>query len=91
MGRKKMLRAITENAGLHGEVVSGVPLLEISGNDRVLIENFVSVASYTETFIQIYVLFGMYEISGSHLMISYITKDQLVICGNISTVSLCKG
>lgn len=91
MGQRRMLRTITENAGLHGEAVSGIPLLEISGDDRILIENYVCVAGYTETFIQVRVLFGMYEISGSHLMMSCIKKDQLVICGQISAVALCRG
>lgn len=91
MARGKMLRRITENAGLLGEPVSGVSLLEISGDDRVLVENFKCVVSYTERHIQVRVDFGLYDISGCGLVLSCMSKDQLVIHGRIDSVALHRG
>lgn len=83
-----MLRTITENAGLYGEPVSGVSLLEISGDDRVLIENYICVVSYTDYLIQVRVNFGMYQISGCSLVLSCISREQLVIRGKVDSVVL---
>lgn len=88
MARRKIVRTITDRAGLHSETVSGAPLLEISGDDRVLVENYICVVGYTDCFVQIRTEFGMYEIAGSSLIISCIQKDQLVVCGRVSGVTL---
>lgn len=91
MARRKIVRTITDRAGLHSETVSGAPLLEISSDDRVLVENYLCVVEYTECLVQIRMEFGMYEIAGSSLMISCIQKDQLVVCGRIDSVTLRRG
>lgn len=88
MARRKILRTITDHAGLHSETVSGASLLEISGDDRVLIENYICVVGYTDCLVQVRMEFGLYEISGCSLMISCIQKDQLVICGRVNCVTL---
>ena len=88
MSRRKILRTITDQVGLHSEAVSGVTLLEISGDDRVLIENFICILGYTDSTVQVQVEFGIYEISGGSLVISCIQKDQMVIYGRVDCITL---
>ena len=88
MARRKILRTITDQVGLHSEAVSGVTLLEISGDDRVLLENYLCILGYTDSLVRVRVEFGVYEISGCSLVISCIQKEQMVIYGRVDCITL---
>ena len=88
MKQAKLLRSFTEKAGLHMETLSDLPLLELCGEDRILVENHKCVVGYTEREIIIRVSFGLIEISGEALEISRANKEQLIIYGRIRNISL---
>ena len=87
----KLLRTITERCGLHGESIPGTVLIEIHGEDRVLIENHRCVSSYSDSEVTVLVRFGSVQILGSGLVISSLQSDRLIIRGCIQSVSLQKG
>lgn len=73
-----------------GGVVPGVPLVEISGDRRVLIEHHRGVVGYGCHEIRVRVSYGILSISGSGLNLARMTGEQLVICGCIDGVRLMK-
>ena len=68
----------------------GRPLVEISGDRRVLIENHLGVKVYSRDQIVINVKFGCIQICGCGLELRKMSKDQLVVLGEIQSVILQK-
>ena len=91
MKTKNVLRELTERAGLYGEPIPGIPLLELSGDDRVLIENHQCVNSYSPEEIVVRVAFGCIRLEGSALVLACVGKDQLVVHGKVDRISLERG
>lgn len=67
-----------------------LPLIEIAGTGRVLIENHGGVTGYGRDCIRVRVKYGQICISGGSLEIAKMTKDQLVISGCIQEVKLLR-
>lgn len=82
------LGKVVMGADLPGEVLPGQPLVEITEDCRVLIENHSGVTLYGYREIHIKVGFGKVCISGSGLELARMTKQQLVITGHIDCVTL---
>ncbi len=69
-------------------VLQKLPIVEITGHSRVLVENHMGVLSYSLEEIQMKVSFGKLQINGCSLKIMQLSKEQMVICGNIDSVQL---
>lgn len=67
------------------------PLVEISGQKRVLIENHQGVCGYDRGEILVSVSYGTVAVRGSGLCLQRMTKEQLVICGCIHSIVLQGG
>lgn len=89
--RGNLLRSITEKADLPAEPLPGVPLVELAGEKRVLIENHQGVTEYSREKIQVRVCYGQICICGAGLELARMTKEQLVISGRIDSLSLLRG
>ena len=89
MGRNWMQR-VTEAADLHGEAMPGVPLVELAGDRRVLIECHRGVTEYSPGRISVRVAYGSVCICGCGLELSVMTKERLVISGRIDSVALVR-
>jgi sporulation protein YqfC len=72
------------------ENISKLPLVEIAGEKRVLVENHLGVIGYSSEEIQIRVCYGVLSVSGSGLQFAQINREQLVICGRVDCVSLLR-
>ena len=66
----------------------GVSLVEIYGQERVLIENHRGIVCYEEHEIHVEVDFGVVIISGDKLSLRNMSKSRLIITGKICTVNL---
>ena len=66
----------------------GLPLIEILGNKRILIERHQGVLAYNTEEIHIQVSGGEICIQGSNLILTKMSKEQLVILGEIQGVTL---
>lgn len=84
MGARNILNTVNQKT----DMIPGVPLLEIAGECRVLIENHRGIMEYSPQQIIVRVKFGTYCIRGSGLQIAKMGKDQLVILGRIEAVQL---
>lgn len=65
-----------------------LPLIEIYGQRRILIENHYGVVCYGCHEVQIKVRFGIVRVCGDDLHLSKMSKDQLIITGTIDRVDL---
>ena len=89
--RKHLWNQIFTAVGLPSESLPFKSLVEISDNDRILIENHKGVVLYTHEEIHIRLDKNMLCISGSDLLICYMSKERLVISGCINSVIFAKG
>lgn len=76
---------------LTNEPIPGVPLIEIAGDRRVLIENHRGVSLYGCNEIKVCVKQGCISIKGQRLNLAKMSKQQLVIIGNIEGVAIFYG
>lgn len=86
--RNEIVRRTTEALDVPGDLFPGMPLIELYGNRRVLIENHRGVAGYTCCAISICTDLGIYLICGKHLEIVNMTKHRLVVAGTIESVTI---
>lgn len=88
--RKGLLDRLAEAADLPGETISGLPLVELSGDRRVLVENHCGVTEYSQERIGIKVSFGWVLICGCRLELARMSKEQLIITGRIDGITVCR-
>lgn len=87
-GNRNILQRMTESMDLGSEPMPGQSLIEIAGDDRVLIENHFGVREYSPERIGVNVKYGSVQICGCGLKLARMTKEQLVISGRIDGVML---
>ena len=87
----KIIGRFVRTADLPDEPIPGRPLVEIIDHSRVLVENHCGVSEYGECLIRVKVKFGAICVCGSRLELARMTKEQLIICGNIESVQLYRG
>lgn len=88
MQRKGFWERITENFDLDTEAIPGMPLIELYGDRRVLIENHCGVLEYSDRTIGVKVEFGQICISGCSLKLALMSRERLIISGKIVAVHL---
>lgn len=88
---KHIMDRITRSMDLMEEPIPGLPLIEIAGDGRVLIENHMGVTQYGPRTIQVKVKYGSVCVSGCGLQFARMTKGLLVISGRIESVQLFRG
>lgn len=88
--RSGMLENFFDRIDLPGEAIPGQPLVELSGDRRVLIENHQGVTEYCHDRIAVLVAYGQVVITGHGLELARMCKDQLIIHGRVESISLCR-
>ena len=86
--RKNFLDHLSVAADLQDEAIPGLPLVEILGNRRVLIEHHCGVTEYGADQICVKVKQGAIAIFGCNLELALMTKDRLIVSGCIGGVKL---
>ncbi len=64
----------------------GRPLVSATGRERIRIENFKGICSYTPEAVSLKTADGRLTVNGKCLMIDCYTKDEMEISGKIRTV-----
>lgn len=72
------------------KMLSKLPIVEIVGEKRVLIENHLGVVGYSAEQIHIKVCYGVLSVVGCGLRFSQINREQLVINGQIESITLIR-
>ena len=86
--RKPIFESIALSVQLPTESMPRLPIVELAGYRRVLIENHRGIMQYTACQICVIVSYGHIRICGAGLAIARMTKQQLVITGQIDSVCL---
>ena len=68
--------------------LSKLPLAELAGCGRVLIENHSGVLAYSPEMITVKVNYGCLEICGENMMLAEMRREQLVISGVICSINI---
>ena len=84
----KWVEKLRHQMAMSPEPMPGLPLVEIAGHSRVLIENHRGVIGYSREEIRVRVNYGEIAVSGSCLELNRMSRELLVITGNVSCVSL---
>jgi len=87
---QKIINRISAVADLQDEPLPGLPLVEIAGDCRVLVERHMGVTEYGKEKIVIKVRKGQICVCGSGMELIRMTKSQLVIKGTIFSVNIIK-
>ena len=74
---------LTAGADLPAESVPGQPVVELIGNDRVIIEEHRGVSEYSGQQITVNMCYGKISIRGCNLELSKMMGHQMVITGRI--------
>lgn len=85
---KYLMQRLADAADLGGETLPGVPVIEIAGDRRVIIEGHRGVIAYSRTKICVRLPYGNGSVCGQDLELTCMTRDQLVISGRIDCVQL---
>lgn len=88
--REKFLQDAAIKANLPGEKFPGTSLVELFGKNRVLIENHCGIIAYSDSRICTRTPWGEIAIEGKGLRIACMTKQQLIILGEIESAKLNK-
>jgi sporulation protein YqfC len=87
----KIIRRLAGIFDMSAQQLQEVPIVELAGTKRALIENHRGVISYSKELVCILVKYGKVCVSGFGLEICQISKHQLVISGDIQGVQLERG
>ena len=91
MHLRDLLSGVAERLELHDETIPGIPLLELYGNNRILIEHHRGVQKFGAEEIAVCMAYGMVCIRGQQLQLRSMSEGQLVISGEIEQLNVLKG
>ncbi len=80
------MERLADGADLSGEPLPAQSLVELCGDRRVFIENHFGVVQYSCDKISVKVRYGTISVGGKELELLHMTRDQLVISGEIDNI-----
>ncbi len=83
-------RKLAEEVDLSAEPMPGLPIAELAGDRRLLIEHHQGVSAYSREMICIQVKYGSLRVCGNGLELVRMTREQLVIRGRIDAIHLIR-
>lgn len=90
MAKGDWMQRLTDQMDLSGEPLPGVPVVELAGDRRVLIERHGGVTQYSREKICVKVSYGLVQVCGCGMELTRMTREQLVISGRIDSVHLLR-
>lgn len=88
--KKHWVQCLADGADLPSEPLPGVPVVELAGECRVLIERHGGVTEYSRERISVKVRYGQVRVCGCGLELTRMTREQLVISGRIDGIELLR-
>ena len=85
---RDLLRRIANDTDPEQLLLPGLPIAEIAGDSRVLVENHQGVKAYCGENVLIKVSYGCIRVCGDSLELMKMSKNQLVIQGKIDSVTI---
>lgn len=91
MGKLSRVAGKLASDELIGENLPKQPIIEVFGDNRVYIERHSGIYEYSDVQIHIGVTFGKVIISGGCLKLASMSKESVVIIGQIARIEICRG
>ena len=86
MDKKNLKSRITDAAGMPKDVILGVPIISVIGQDEACIENYRGILEYTDKLIRIQTKLGKIHVTGKSLAIEHYNNDEMKITGHITVI-----
>lgn len=80
--------AASGKLGIPPEVLTGLPVVEMTGDSAVLIEQHHGISAYSEEEVCIKVNLGILCVSGAGLTIRVMNHEKIVIYGKITSLKI---
>lgn len=87
--KESLKKKMTSATNLPKDVIFGVPIITMTGELEVCVENYKGILEYTDTVIRIRSKVGQIRVTGKHMQIEYYTNDEMKITGQIKAVEYC--
>ena len=72
---------------LQRDVVLNLPVLHLTGDERLVVENHVSLREYDGRKIRVECSMGTVEIAGENLLVRTMNRDDILITGRIRSLT----
>lgn len=83
---QSLKQKMAEVSELPKDVVMGMPVLTMTGQQELCIENYRGIIEYTDTIARIQTKVGQIKVTGEHLQVAYYTNDEMLINGRITGI-----
>ena len=90
MEKLSLIRKLTDSADLFDEMPPGVPVVEIAGEYRVLIEQHDGMVEFSRERVCVKACYGLICVLGTGLELAHMSQYQLVISGQIDCVKIIR-
>lgn len=91
MEKKSLKTRITEVSCAPKDVVLGVPLITVIGQNEISVENYRGILEYNEKLIRIQTKTGKIHINGCDLQIETYSNEEMKIIGKIQIIEFLEG
>lgn len=91
MDKKNLKSRITDAAGMPKDVILGVPIISVIGQNEANIENYRGILEYTDKLIRIQTKLGKIHVTGRGLAIEHYNNDEMKITGHITIIEFHEG
>ena len=88
---ERWIRKLADEMELETEALPGLPILELSGGNRLIVERHRGIGAYSRERICIKVSYGTLCILGKDLQITLMSQHQLVITGTVEEIQILRG
>ena len=91
MSKNHFKTRISDVVNIPKDVILGVPLIRMTGQEEFYIENYRGILEYTDTMIRIQTKIGQIHLSGKKLEILYYTNDEMKVVGIVDKLEYHQG
>ncbi len=77
---------IAELSELPKDVALGMPVLTVTGQMELCLENYRGIIEYTDSLVRIQTKTGQIRINGQQLQVVYYTSDEMKVTGRIQSI-----
>ena len=89
--REKLWGKLPELLDLPDQALPGVPIIEVYGDRRVLVEGRCAVTRYDNECVQLRNSCGCISVSGCGLQMAELSYNRMIITGTICNISISRG
>lgn len=91
MSAKRKFKDFLPEKAVDPELFPIVPIVELAGSHRILVENHLGVTQYSTEKIGIKMKYGEMQICGCGLTLEHMTRVKLIVTGRIDGICLLRG